>query len=87
MPCPFFARQTHYTSRYHRRAREQLGRAARRAAMSREAVELQLVNYYAREGYYHHLQVRAHHHQSRLSTPARNSLSVSLSRIENLRHL
>ena len=28
------------------------------AAMSREAVELQLVNYYAREGYYHHLQVR-----------------------------
>ena len=26
--------------------------------MSREAVELQLVNYYAREGYYHHLQVR-----------------------------
>jgi hypothetical protein len=25
--------------------------------MSREAVELQLVNYYAREGYYHHLQV------------------------------
>ena len=25
---------------------------------SREAVELQLVNYYAREGYYHHLQVR-----------------------------
>ena len=26
-------------------------------AMSREAVELQLVNYYAREGYYYHLQV------------------------------
>ena len=25
--------------------------------MSREAVELQLVNYYAREGYYYHLQV------------------------------
>lgn len=35
--------------------------------MSREAVELQLVNYYAREGYYYHLQVLQHTHSHTLA--------------------